>query len=377
MKKFIILFSLFLLIIVTFASTYDVRSVEDLSYVLAIGIDKSDQEEEPLSLTIQIAKPDFSEGGGTKIMAETQTINCNSFNLGIAMLNLQNASELNLSHCSAIIVSEEVAKEGFETFITTISNNIEIRPTCNVLICENSAKEMLSKASEVDDISAKFYNSFINSARNTSYVTPCQLNDFYAAASGDVKEPVAVYSYIANDTLESLGLAAFKGSKMVGRLSGIDTICYNMLTNHFDRATVEIYNTQMPKYPLTVSIAHSKENAKISVKLKNNKPIITCNISVDAKLLTASKTLDLTDEQIQHTLEAEINNFLTQNTLNLLYKTSTEYKSDIIGFKGYFNKNYLTQDELNKYNWEELYPKAEFKVNAKTYLDYGSLFSKE
>ena len=92
--------------------------------MLAIGIDRSDSEKEPLALSIQIAKPDFSEGGGTKISTEVQTVNCNSFNLGIAMLNMQNPSELNLSHCSAIIISEEVAKEGFDTFTTTISNNI-------------------------------------------------------------------------------------------------------------------------------------------------------------------------------------------------------------------------------------------------------------
>ena len=231
MRKILILISLFLLIFITFSSTYDVRSVEDLSYVLALGIDISDSQEEPLLLSIQIAKPDFSEGGGTKITSEVQTVKCNSFNLGMALLNLENVSELNLSHCSAIVISEEVARNDIEMLMSTISNNIEIRPTCNVLISQTSASELLTQASKIEDISAKFYNSFINSARNTSYVTPCKLSSFYAAASGDVKEPVAVYSFIENDMLESLGLAAFKNNKMVGRLSGVDTLCYNLLTN--------------------------------------------------------------------------------------------------------------------------------------------------
>ena len=376
MKKFLILFSLFLLIIITFASTYDVRSVEELSYVLAIGIDHSNSEKEPLTLSIQIAKPDYSEGGGTKISTEVQTVNCNSFNLGIAMLNIQNPSELNLSHCSAIIISEEVAKEGFETFTTTISNNVEIRPTCNILVCQGSAIDMLDKASQIEDISAKFYNSFINSARNTSYVTPCKLSDFYAATAGDIKEPVAVYSFIANDTLESLGLAAFKGNKMVGRLSGVDTLCYNILTNNFDRSTIEIYNKPMPEYPLTVSIARSN-SPKISVELEGNQPIIACQICVDAKLLSATKTIDLSDEKTQNMVKAEINTFLEQHISEFSYKTSREYQSDIVGFKGYFNKNFLTQDEIDKYNWDELYPKSKFVIKPITYLDYGSLFSKE
>ena len=125
---------------------------------------------------------------------------------------------MNLSHCSVIVISEELAKLGFENFISTISNNIEIRPTCNILICKNSAQNFLETASKIDDVSAKFYNSFINSAKTTSYVTPCNLSNFFANTTNDVKEPVAIYSYIKNNTLESLGLAVFKNYKMVGRL---------------------------------------------------------------------------------------------------------------------------------------------------------------
>lgn len=268
MRKILIIISLLVLIISTFSSSYDVRGVEELSYVLAIGIDKSDNKTEPLTLTLQIVKPDLSERGGTKISTEIKTINCNSFNLGIAILNLENTYELNLSHCSVIVISEELAKLGFENFISTISNNIEIRPTCNILICKNSAQNFLETASKIDDVSAKFYNSFINSAKTTSYVTPCNLSNFFANTTNDVKEPVAIYSYIKNNTLESLGLAVFKNYKMVGRLSGNDTLCYNILTNNFDRATIEIYNPECPEVPITINISKSK-NPKIKVYLDN------------------------------------------------------------------------------------------------------------
>lgn len=375
MRKYLLLISLLLLIIITFSETYDVRGVEELSYVLAIGIDKSDSPEEPLALTIQIVKPDTSQGGGTKKTTEIKTVNCNSFSLGIAMLNLENAYELNLSHCSAIVISEELAKDGIENFVGTVGNNTEIRPTCNVLICQESAKDFLEAASKIEDVSAKFYNSFINSAKTTSYVTPCRLSEFYAATTNDVKQPVAVYSFIKDDTLESLGLAAFKECKMVGRLSGLDTLCYNILTNNFDRATIEIYNSQNDGIPITVDISRS-DNTKIQVKLEDGKPTATCQINIEAKLISAGKNFDLTSPQSQVEIESEINKFLEDNISNFLYRTSEEYKSDIIGFQGYFKRNFLTQDELDKYNWEKLYPETKFQIQTTTYLDLGSLFSK-
>ena len=370
-----ILISLIILIIITFSAHNDVRSVEELSSVLAIGLDISDSEQEPLSLTIQIVKPDTSEGGGTKIKTETKTVNCNSFNLGLAMLNLENLYELNLSHCSAIVISENLAKKGFETAIHTLNNNIEIRPTCNVLICQNSAKEFLETASKLEDVSARFYNSFINSANTTSYVTQCKLSDFYASTNNDVKEPVAIYSFLKDENIESLGLAVFKERVMIGRLSGLDTLCYNILTNNFDKGTIEVYNENQPTIPLTLSIAKSGKT-KIEVKLEKDHIIAYCEISVDAKLLSSIDTVDLSSEKTQKQIESEINKFLEEHMLQLLYKTSKEYNSDIVGFKGFFRKNFLTEEELNKYNWDELFPQIEYRLNINAHLDYGSLFSK-
>lgn len=226
MKKSLLVISLILTLLTTFSKSYDVRSTEKLSYIIAIGIDKSASGEEPLQLTIQIAKPDTAEPGGTKIKTDILTVTCNSINIGLAMLNLLNVHELNLSHCTAIIISEDLAKENIGNLINTLSNNIEIRPTCNVLVCKDTAYEFLEKTSKIEDISSKFYTSFISSAKNISYVTPCELFDFYSALNGDVKEPIALYSYIKEDTIESIGLAVFKDNKMVGRTSRIR---YNLL----------------------------------------------------------------------------------------------------------------------------------------------------
>ena len=168
MKKKILIFALILVVCITFSSSYDVRGTEELSYVIAIGIDKSDSENEPLSLTVQIAKSDSSESGGTKIKTDIKTVKCNSFNIGIAMLNLENLNQINLSHCTALVISEEVAREGLGNIINTTSNNIEIRPTCNILVCQDKAKSFLETASKVEDISSKFYTSFIESIKITS-----------------------------------------------------------------------------------------------------------------------------------------------------------------------------------------------------------------
>ena len=97
MKKTILISAIIFAVCITFASSYDVRGTEELTYIIALGIDKSNSEDEPFTLSIQIAKPNSSESGGTQITTETQTTNCNSFNLGLAIFNLENVYQINLS----------------------------------------------------------------------------------------------------------------------------------------------------------------------------------------------------------------------------------------------------------------------------------------
>lgn len=375
MKKTILISAIIFAVCITFASSYDVRGTEELTYIIALGIDKSNSEDEPYTLSIQIAKPNSSESGGSQITTETQTTNCNSFNLGLAIFNLENVYQINLSHCTALIISEELATEGLDNIINTLANNIEIRPTCNVLICQNKASDFLKTASEIEDISSKYYSSFIESAKITSYITPCELSNFYSSLHKDVLEPVALYCFTKENTIESLGLAIFKNYKMVGRTSGLETICYNILTNNFEEATIDIYNYQTPGTPLSVNIS-SLDKTKIKVKLENNKPKIQCQINVNSKILSANKDFDFSTEDARKKIEAEINKFIDDSCTAFLYKTSQDFGSDIIGFKGHFNQNFLTQDSLDKYNWDELYKEADFEVTCTNHLLSGFLFSK-
>ena len=375
MKKKILVFAIILVVCITFSSSYDVKGTEELSYVIAIGIDKSDSENEPLSLTVQIAKSDSSESGGTKIKTDIKTVKCNSFNIGIAMLNLENVNQINLSHCTALVISEEVAREGLGNIINTIANNIEIRPTCNILVCQDKAQSFLETASKVEDISSKFYTSFIESIKITSYTTPCTISYFYSTTHHDISSPLALYCFEKDDNIETLGLAIFDRYTMVGRTSGIETVCYNLLTDNFEESTIEVYNYQNPDIPLSINLS-SPQKTKIKVKLEDGKPKITCNISVNSKILSVNENYDFSSEEARQKIEAEINKFLEDSCTAFLCKTAQEYGVDVIGFEGYFNKNFLTQNQIDKYNWKELYKNATFEITSTNHLLSGFLFSK-
>ena len=72
MKTKLLVITCILSLFIAFTNSYDARETEELSYAIAIGLDISDSPDEPLALTLQIAKPDSSDGSGTKITTESK-----------------------------------------------------------------------------------------------------------------------------------------------------------------------------------------------------------------------------------------------------------------------------------------------------------------
>ncbi len=374
-KKKFILILIILFLIVAFMNSYDVQGIEDLAYVIAIGIDKSESNPDNIILTLQIAKPEDKESGTTK--PETLSIECPTFDTGLSALNNSNDKKINLSHCTVIIISEELAKEGIESFVQDMANNIEIRPTCSLLVSKNKSEEFISTIAKSPNFSSGIYTSGIKSSIETGYVTKSLFYDFYSRLRYDVKEPIGIYVGNTDEKSEALGTAVFKDSKLVGILSGTEAICHNILINELKTCSILFPNPFEENKFITADITLSK-NSDFNVKLKNDTPIIDCNIYITAKISSSQTTQDnYSSEEDTKKVNDSIETFLKTSIQNYLYKTSQNFNSDIVGFEGTLRKQYLTMDEYNeKVDWESMYPNSEFNINVESQINSSYLFKK-
>ena len=116
-KNFIsIAISLIVLIIFAngFSSAYTARKIGNLAYVLALGIDVGDKAK--MKVSAQFTKSaSVSPGSGTSAEDIDNIVlvsgEANSIYSAINLLNSYIGKEINLSHCSIIIFSEEFAKQ--------------------------------------------------------------------------------------------------------------------------------------------------------------------------------------------------------------------------------------------------------------------------
>ena len=101
-----------------FASSYTAHDISNLSYVLALGIDVG--EKAKMKISMQFSKTGvFSsgEGSSSEDSENIVLVSCEADSIfsGINLLNSYVGKEINLSHCSLVVFSEEFAKQRYST----------------------------------------------------------------------------------------------------------------------------------------------------------------------------------------------------------------------------------------------------------------------
>ena len=129
MKRKIFLLILIISICLFFLTgCYDIKEIEDLAYAIAIGIDSS--ETSVIKLSIQFFVPSSESGGDSSSSQSSSStvisVDCDSIDSGVNLINSYVGKEVNLAHCKAIVISETIAIQGISEYLYTLINNIQI-----------------------------------------------------------------------------------------------------------------------------------------------------------------------------------------------------------------------------------------------------------
>lgn len=400
MKK-IIFFLILSIILFNFTGCYDARGIEELAYVVAIGLDASDDNQIELSLQFATANESSSSesSGNSSQSKETNltTVKCNTINSGMSSINSHISKKINLSHCQVLVISEELAKKGVSEYIDTLCNNIEIKSDCSIIVSKCEAKEYLENVKPaLENLTARYYESTINSAEYTGYTVDITLSQFYSKIKDSCCETYAILGSITNednsvppkinadytagenpikdkDVIDNLGIAAFKGDKFVGELTGLDSLCHVTITNELEECTLTVPNPDEKDKYYDLSLVPNKKT-KCSVSIIDSIPHINISIYLRGKGLSLDQNTKYSSEGALNDINKYASEYLTEAITNYLNKTSKEYKSDICGFGKYAVTNYLTLDEWYKSNWLDNYEKAVFSVNVTVSIESGAAF---
>lgn len=400
-KIFVVVIILILIIFAT-SSSYSSESIDKLAYVVALALDTGSDNN--IKLTIQLANPNSysSETSSQSSASVLTSVECSSIESGVNLLNSYISRNINLSHCKAIIISEELAIKGITKYMYDLCNNVEVSSHANIIITKCTALEYLKMSNPIlESFSARYYQIAPTSSKYTGYTNSIPLIDFFNSVLDTFKQPVATLgninvesthlnvsdtditnkdsSYVAGQTpitssnnVESMGIAVFRSGTLVGELNGLESICHMIVSGELKYCNVQIEDPQGHEEDIDLNIKLSGK-PKCSVKFVNGFPYVDINVKLNVRVLTIDQDCDYSDKKVVQDLENEVNEYFEKIILDYLYKTSKEFNSDIDGFGKYAVKYFSTTEEWNNYKWLDNYKNCFFniKVNSKIKSGYS------
>lgn len=403
--KFTISSLLLISILFNLTGCYDAAGIEELAYVVAIGLDITETNE--LELTVQIAtsgsgasSSGSSESSSQSKETTTTTVKCTSIDSGISLINNHVTKKLNLSHCQVILISEKIAYNGLAKYIETLLNNVELRNDCSVIITKCQAKEYLKNVSPtLETLTARYYEFGLSSAKYTGYTVDITLFEFYSKMKDSHSQAYALLgtvitendienyqkenaNYIAGsnpitdkDVIDNLGIAVFNDDKLVGELSGLDSICHALVNNQIEECTISIPSPFSSGDYIDLRLT-SEKKPKCSVSMINSTPLIDVEIYLLGTGLSLDENTNYNSNGSMKSIEEYAERYIQNQLSSYLYKTAKNYNSDICGFGKLAVKNYLTLDDWFKSDWLHNYKNSFFNIKVNLNLKAGNLFTK-
>jgi len=377
------------------SSCGDGMEPETLGYVVAIGIDKSTENQDEYDITLQFANPSVISGGsseeggnGSEESIDNITVTASGIYPAVNLANHIISKKFVLSHTKLIVFSNEIATAGIKPFLETIGRSPDIRPNTYFAVSKGNAKDFLGTVNPKTEVNPVRYYTMIFENDYSGFIPQNKSQDFYFYF--DSKERCAVmpmcskkdeekgkesksenYQYKSkdykageietdNNEIQVMGTAIFDRDIKIAEIGEIETEIYNILTGAYKTSYVSYKYSKIPNIPITVSQEQEKK-PKISVDTASDVPKIKITVYIEADFSSGTSEFSVEDniydfaKEASDEMEGKIKDFLTE---------TKKIGADIVGFGSYAKRNFLTTADFERYNWKEKYKNAEFKVEV-------------
>ena len=377
-KKIFIILSL-IFILISFTGCYNTTGIDRQYFIVSFGIDLVENNLIKLSLQIPSSSSGSSEKSGSAQASSYQiySVEGETIDECLSILNNYLNKKINLSHCSALILSEEIAKKGIEPYINTLTNNTELRHSCEIIISSTTALDILEKVSNSGEIfSARLFDYLSTSSQYTGYTIQSTFGDFYQALDNDYYNPRSIYASVKNDTVQTNGIAIFDKATMIGHIDVSNSISHLIVTNDLDTCTITIENPFEENEMLDLELSLYK-NTDIDIEIINGSPLISLIVYPEGTITSSGSIFNYIDINNIRKVETATSTYLEKILKDYLYTIAKKYNSDIVGFKGIYQSKFLTKEDFDKINWDKIFKDSYFNITLKTKVNSSNLFNKE
>lgn len=350
---------LLLIVALTFISGCDFKDIDKRLFVLAIGIDKTDNEENPYKITLSMAIPsDTTKGKELKY----SNISTTSSSLAKALNTLKSEvdKDLDLGHVRIFIFDERLLPDELERVMDFLIRRRDFQMISWVAIGQPSAEAVLSLRPDYETALLNTVpNYFSDNGTESDVILSVYLFELRRELLEEgidpnlpiIKADTENKKLIVNQSLIT------SQKKPTVYLSSDETRVFKLLHNRARKLEIVIQNED---YHFVMYANVAKTKYKIITK-ENEPPTIRMNINLRGFIEESIRELD--NAKLKKYDEI-VNKKIKEDTLALLKRFQKE-EVDPLGFGLRYKATRLhTRDTYEE--WRKLYPEVTFDIHVNT-----------
>lgn len=374
-------FAIAFLLLLFFSNDFGMIDIQKTAIVVAVGIDKS-EEENKFDVTAQIAVPAQSGGGGGGGGNASNVTVKGAATVGeaVAELNRKTGWYPTLVHCRLVLLGADTAEDDVFKILDYFLRSEFVEDSCLVSMCEKRAEDIFQAQSPIGELTASAVAKVLShESQKTGLVSVTNLRDFaegyYSKGKSGFLPILALKKEAENDNSGANGgeqstfiserdgpalpaqgasgsgsgkggeskadvfdasqtMLFYKG-KRAGVLKENETLAYNLADTSTDFAFGDVTVSEKGEevtYNLKMKIGKKKK----MLAIRDGVPVFTFLIRANAQVADANKSasiLEIAKTTIvpDHVLRAAEERFASE--LSKTLKTAAEGNCDLFGMK--------------------------------------------
>jgi len=331
-------------------------------------------------------------GGGSQSPVTVFSSEGNTIREAVSKSSMETPRQLFFAHNNALIISDEVARQGINQILDLHYRNTDARETVHVLITQGNARAILERLVHTEKIPGQGIREILsNESRNASFIPSVMMYELAMAITSEGKGAVIPEIIFAGDEQDGksldvlketyekgklrLGrLAVMRGDKFAGWLSREEALGVSFIANKV-RSSNLAFKCKPSDTKYNSSFRLQNSETKLKPVMRDGKITMRLDIKGGGYLLESNCVMDLsqpaTVKRLEQQLQDEVKKMITQS-----WEATKRMKVDIYGFADAIHRKYPKQWKRVKNNWEETFSHIQIEPHIKISMNRVGLTSK-
>jgi spore germination protein KC len=382
MKQTIVLFLVIINMIPLLSGCWNQKELNDLAFVMAMGIDKGKHKQ--FDVSIQLVNPGNvssgqNGGGGQGLPIAVYKSSGDTLTEAARNLTKKLSRRLYYAHTNLVVLSDKLSKENMLNVFDAFEREPEFRTTTEIIIARKStAEELVTALTILDKLPvSKISKQIQTSEKMLGENIKVNVDDFVSGLVSKGKQPIATGYLVKGDKslarkaenltqttthayLMADGLAVFNDGKLTGWIENEKARGVVWVLNKIKSTDINL-DWKGKKGALNLTPIRSK--TKISVKMKNGKPMIQVVIKEESIISEVNTAINLDDPAVIQALERKMGRKIEKEVRSSI-KEAQRKECDVFGFGDKVHLAYPKYWKKVEKNWDEQFANTIVKVKV-------------